>query len=427
MSRCVLTLLASFLAATTAHAQNIRLISGEAVIRERMALHDNAELVVEARGFHNTLFATDSTEANGQQIPWPFTLDIPAGVKTDFSAAIRIDGTNRWVIAPAPIAAGEENVDLGQLMPSAFTPATFESAYMFGHTRLEARFQGEDAVIETDTQFYHLAPLISADGAKYQSDDGETVFWSKGKNALVTFDGKDLSECFGVLAEADKLWAEQGNEPGWRAIIANGRMALNINYGDDRLNLLLPEPEIVDGAYRYGSAPFKLVAVIRDGICQDDTSGRSFPKAVTLETAIETLQGCGGDTLSLLSGTEWMVGSINGNHRSDDGKPPDFTITDEGQIYGCNSFTGMLAIDGEGGLQTGPLATTRMACNGALMKDRGRTTWARGLLRMAGTTVRPVRSRRVDEISHPQDATEDLIERFHGFFVNGPAPARFTA
>ncbi|WP_180898007.1 META domain-containing protein [Martelella soudanensis] len=372
MSRSVLTLLASLLAATTAHAQDMRSISGEALIRERMALPDDAELVVEARGFRNALLATESAEANGQQVPWPFTLAIPAGVEANLSAAIRIDGANRWVSAPAAIAAGSDDIDLGEIMLTADTPAAFKSVYRCGDTRLEAGFQGEEAVIETDDRIYRLAPAISADGAKYQSDDGDNMFWSKGDNALVTLDGKALPECIGVPAGADKQWTAQGNEPGWRAVIAGDRITLDMNYGEDRLDLRLPEPEVVDGAYRYGFDQYALAFSVRAGMCQDDMSGRLFPQSVELKTATGTLTGCGGDTFDLLTGPEWSVDAIDGSALDDAADRPSFAISDEGQIFGatgCNRFTGAFSVNGEGGIAIGPLATTRMACGDAAMKQ----------------------------------------------------------
>lgn len=370
MSRSVLTVLASLLAATTAHAQDMRSISGEAVMRERMALPDDAELVVEARGFQNALLATDSAEANGRQVPWPFTLAIPQGVEAKLAAAIRIDGANRFVSAPVTIAAGNNDVDIGDIMLTAFTPAAFSSTFMCGDIRLDVGFEGEEAVVQTDERIYHLAPAISADGAKYQSDDGRNVFWSKGDTALVTLDGQDLPDCVMVPAEAEKGWSAQGNEPGWRAVIAGDRFMLDMNYGEDRLDLRLPEPEVVDGAYRYGFDQYALAFRVRAGLCQDDMSGRLFPQTVELKTATGTLKGCGGNTLDLLTGQQWSVDKIDGEPLEDVDRPA-FEISQDGQIFGtagCNRFTGAFAVNGEGRVATGPLAATRMACDEAMMQ-----------------------------------------------------------
>ncbi|MGV0911511.1 META domain-containing protein [Martelella sp. FOR1707] len=372
MSRSALTLLASLLAATTAHAQDMREITGEAMMRERLALPDDAELVVEARGFQNAPLAMHSDESNGRQVPWPFTLAIPAGVTADLSAAIRIDGANRFVSEPVMIAAGNNDADIGGVMLTAFTPAAFGSTFMCGDIRLQLGFQGEEAVVETDERIYHLAPAISADGAKYQSEDGRNVFWSKGDDALVTLDGEDLPDCFMMPAEAENSWSAQGNEPGWRAVIAGDRFMLDMNYGDDRLDLRLPEPQVVDGAHRYDFDQYALAFSVRAEMCQDDMSGRLFPQSVELETATGTLKGCGGDTLDLLIGPEWSVDSLKGSALDEAADRPAFSISEEGQIFGttgCNRFTGAFSVNGEGGIAIGPLATTRMACDDALMKQ----------------------------------------------------------
>ncbi|MEO1987773.1 MAG: META domain-containing protein [Martelella sp.] len=370
MSRSVLTVLASLLAATTAHAQDMRMITGEVMMRERMALPDSAELVVEARGFRNALLATHSDESNGRQVPWPFELAIPQGVAAKLTAAIRIDGANRFVSEPVMIAAGNNDADIGDIMLTAFTPAAFSSTFMCGNIRLQVGFQGEEAVVETDQRIYHLAPAISADGAKYQSEDGRNVFWSKGDSALVTLDGEDLPDCVMMPAEAEKAWSAQGNEPGWRAVITGDRFGLDMNYGEDRLDLRLPEPEVVDGAYRYGFDQYALAFTVRAGICQDDMSGRLFPQSVELETATGTLKGCGGNTLDLLTGQQWSVDKIDGEPLEDVDRPA-FEISQDGQIFGtagCNRFTGAFAVNGEGRVAIGPLAATRMACDEAMMK-----------------------------------------------------------
>lgn len=347
------------------------MITGEAMMRERIALPDDAELVVEARGFQNALLATHSDESNGRQVPWPFELAIPQGVAAKLTAAIRIDGANRFVSEPVMIAAGNNDADIGDIMLTAFTPAAFSSTFMCGDIRLQVGFQGEEAVVETDERIYHLAPTISADGAKYQSEDGRNVFWSKGDTALVTLDGQDLPDCVMVPAEAEKAWSAQGNEPGWRAVIAGDRFMLDMNYGEDRLDLRLPEPEVVDGAYRYGFDQYALAFRVRAGLCQDDMSGRLFPQSVELETATGTLKGCGGDTLELLTGPDWTVDRIDGNALDETADRPAFSISEEGQIFGttgCNRFTGAFAVNGEGRVAIGPLAATRMACDEAMMK-----------------------------------------------------------
>ncbi len=371
MSRTVLTLLASLLTATTAHSEDMRAISGAAVMRERMALPDDAELVVEARGFQNALLATHTDQASGQQVPWPFELTIPQGIEAKLAAAIRIDGANRFVSEPVMIAAGDNDVDIGDIMLTPFTPAAFSSTFTCGDTRLEVAFQGEEAVLHTDERIHHLAPAVSADGAKYQSEDGRTVFWSKGENAHVTLDGQDLPDCILVPAGAEKPWSAQGNEPGWRAVMAVDRFMLDMNYGEDRLDLRLPEPEIVDQAYLYRFDQYALHFSVRAGLCQDDMSGRLFPQTVALETATGTLKGCGGDTLDLLTGAQWTVGEIDGEPFAGADRPS-FAVSNEGQIFGttgCNRFTGAFSINGEGGIAIGALATTRMACDNALMKQ----------------------------------------------------------
>lgn len=240
-----------------------------------------------------------------------------------------------------------------------------------GNRHFQIDFSGNTAVFEADDRIYHLPEAISASGAKYASDDGKTVFWSKGDKATMVLNGETLAECVIEPAGDQKNWQALGNEPGWQATISKNRLTLNLNYGDDHLDLRLPQPEIIDGVYHYNFDLLGLDLAVRDHICQDIMSGRLFPQSVALTTVSQTLRGCGGDTLALLSGTPWQVATLDGAPVAG-AQPLSIAITDEGQLSGsagCNRYMGSLAINGEGNMAIGPLASTNMACDEALMQQ----------------------------------------------------------
>lgn len=380
MSRAILSVMTGLLLATTAHADDLRVITGEAAYRERIALPDNAELTVEATGFQNMILAESRTPTRGRQVPLPFEVTIPSGVAATLQAAITIDDTVRWVSAPVAIAPGTENVDLGTVGLTGYTPSSFQSTFICGGLQLKAGFQDDEAIIETDDgRTYHLKPAISADGAKYQSDDERSMFWSKGDEALVRLDGEELDDCLLVPEPAQRNWSARGNEPGWLAVIEDEQLVLSMNYGDNNLDLHLPEPEIVNSAYRYSFPQFALTFSVADRLCVDDMSGQPFPQTVTLATATAVLDGCGGSTLDLLTGPQWTVDTLDDETLSHTEGQAELAFSDDGQISGstgCNRFFGSFALDNEGGIKVTPLATTQMACSEALMEQEARFTEA---------------------------------------------------
>lgn len=366
MSKTLIALIAA-LASSSALAQETRTVSGEATYRERMALPDDAELIVFLTGFQGNELGGMSEAADGRQVPLPFSFSVPGGFKGELTAAIMIDDALRFVSDPVEVAAGTADVDIGTIWLSGFTPSGFQSTWACGDDRFTIGFRGNLAVIETDERIFELPQAISADGARFASEDGRNEFWGKGDQATLTLDGVTYPEC--EMVEDDNSWTAQGNEPGWRAVMANGRFRLDLNYGDDRLDLRLPEAEISEGAYHYDFAAFGLSFALSDRLCRDDMSGRLFPQTAELETATGVLKGCGGDTMSLLAGPEWTVSEIGPESVSDSGEVT-ISVSADGRISGsagCNRFMGAVKLGGEGGLEIGPLAATNMACEEPLM------------------------------------------------------------
>lgn len=372
MLRSSLILLFATVAATGAGAQEQRKVSGSAVYRERMALPPNSSLSVEATGFQGADLGTVDLDANDQQVPWPFSFDILAGVEATVRAAIRVDGFPRWVSDPIIIDAGAESVDLGKIMMVGFEPIGFESKYTCGDIDLDVGFRDDEAVVQTDERIYILKETISADGAKFEAEDGLNIFWSKGDRAMVTLDGNDLADCVIIPEEAQTAWIAQGNEPGWTVSIADSRILMSLNYGEERLDLRLPELTLIDGSYRYKFAQFGLEFSVMDKICRDDMTGRVFPQTAELTTADGTLKGCGGNSMSLLEEKQWTVSSINGEPVMEADNAPLISITDDMQIYGstgCNRYIGPFWMQGDGALGIGSLAVTQMACDTALTEQ----------------------------------------------------------
>ncbi|TCT33022.1 META domain-containing protein [Martelella mediterranea] len=365
------TLLLATTLVSPALSADMREISGAAAYRERIALPPEAELMVEVTGFQKTELATLQQSTDGKQVPLPFKVSIPSDLKAELHAAILVDGSIRWVSEPVAIDAGTEAVNLGPVQLSGYVPSGFQTTYICGDQRFSVGFDEEGAVVEGADWIFNLPQAISADGAKFASADGKNVFWSKGSQAMLTIDGRTLPECEALPHEARKSWQAQGNEPGWQARISEDRLMLNLNYGSDRLDLTSPEVRVANGSYHYDIPDLGLSLSVQDKLCEDDMTGRPFPQTVSLKLADgSAYRGCGGETMSLLTGNAWMVETISGDTVGSDDVPT-LEISSEGRISGfagCNRYMGAFAIDGEGNLEVGPLAATNMACMGDMMQ-----------------------------------------------------------
>jgi putative lipoprotein len=88
-----------------------------------------------------------------------------------------------------------------------------------------------------------------------------------------------------------------GQEPGWILdIYTQGRIVLVWDYGENRIELPLPEPTYPqEGATRYETqgSGHMLVVTTRRFPCQDAMSGEAFPATVEVVIDGRTLLGCG--------------------------------------------------------------------------------------------------------------------------------------
>lgn len=156
----------------------------------------------------------------------------------------------------------------------------------------------------------------------------------------------------------------RGNEPGWMVLISDTTLALT-RMGDKGVaSYPLPEPQTTATGRRYAVTDGPVVT-ITDAICRDDATGMPHPAQVSVEVEGATLTGCGGDAISLLTGTGWRVTEIAGAAMPADIALNGTIIFDAaGRVSGtsfCNKFSGAYSLTGEG-LTFGPAAGTRMAC-----------------------------------------------------------------
>jgi len=156
-----------------------------------------------------------------------------------------------------------------------------------------------------------------------------------------------------------------GNEPFWTVTFGETTMNFLLLGNEDTVSAIRPEPERLADGWRFtaasGGRPF--VVLIRDGPCNDTMSGRPFPHSVTVRVVGRSYTGCGGDSMSLLTGGEWSVTRLEDSPTTG-GQRPTLLFASDGVLTGhggCNRFRTSYEITGEG-MGIGPAQATRMAC-----------------------------------------------------------------
>ena len=127
MPRCLVAIVALLAAVPAAHARDI---TGQMTYRERIALAENAQLVVELRGPGGIVVAEARIETAGRQVPLSFTLVAPDAGDFTLQGAVFTGSQADWLSAPVPVPAGEGPLDLGAVALQRFTPLGSPAAWI---------------------------------------------------------------------------------------------------------------------------------------------------------------------------------------------------------------------------------------------------------------------------------------------------------
>ncbi|MFM8745617.1 MAG: META domain-containing protein [Aestuariivirga sp.] len=168
-----------------------------------------------------------------------------------------------------------------------------------------------------------------------------------------------------AMANGSNPFRAQGNEPFWSLIMSDDTITFQPMDGAAVTVKPAPAPRREGKADVYEAAALTLT--VAEKICNDTMSGMPFPRTVTVTSGGKTFTGCGGEPASLLHG-DWQITAIEGKPVAA-GSAPSVKFGEDGKINGngsCNRFFGGYSLTGEG-LTAGPLASTKMMCEQALM------------------------------------------------------------
>jgi len=358
-----------------AAAAQARPVEGVLTYKARIALPAGAEIVIEARGLQDTLLAETRFQTGGRQVPLPFAMTLPDGVRATLRAAVVMDGQPLWVSEAMSVTAGDTPVALGEIVLNSFQPMGFASTLRCGEVRLRVGFFEDRAVLETDSARLILSQVPAASGAKFADPaDAGTFYWSRGDTALVSLNGDQLPECVAVPPEPEQPYRARGTEPFWSLTIAGGQVELIPNIGMAPARARLPKADLDGADFVFDMSSAGMVLRLSETICHDLMAGTPYPQSVSVTWQEAELKGCGGESIDLLAGVEWVVedmdrsGIIDASRLTLEFDAAARRVAGRG---GCNRYNAAFDLSGEG-LSIGPAAATRMACASALMEQEQR-------------------------------------------------------
>lgn len=353
---------------------NTRLITGSLGYLQRIALPPEAEALVVAEGRFGAMLGEVILDPDGQQVPLPFKMTVPAGLSGEVSAVIRVYGRARWVLEGLEFEAGRDPVDLGALTLEPVSPLTFATEYVCGDTPVMVGVLDRRLVLRVEGREITLEQVRAASGARYEAPgEADTFVWNKGDALTVRVDGRDFPECTKVPPDDKAPYRAQGNEPGWHVALDPETATVVADYGDITRETARPAVQVVPGAYEFDMPDIGAILRIEEQLCHDDATGMPHPDTARLTLDDRSLRGCGGAPADLLTEDLWRITALGESELVDPERLSlNFLAPDRvAGSSGCNRVIGSFNLTGEG-LQFGTMGSTMMACDDPLMEQERR-------------------------------------------------------
>ena len=253
----------------SALAQEVRLVTGLVSYLDRMALPDDAVLLVEASDPAGVLVSESRVPTLGQQVPLAFAVEVPQGQDVVLRAGILLGTDLVWLGDAEPLDT-QEPVDL---LLQRYQPIGFNATFRCGDRLVQTGFADDALVMDTGDDRTLLQAVATASGARYDAlGDPGTFFWNRGSTALVSVGDEEWPECRLALPPDAPDYVARGNEPFWNVTITKGEMVLSRPGLDDLVVSVTDAGLQSDGAiYVAGNGGAMLLR--EDNMCQDSMSG----------------------------------------------------------------------------------------------------------------------------------------------------------
>lgn len=263
---------------------------------------------------------------------------------------------------------------------STVTTDKKSSNFICSHLLVKSDLVADKLTLTIEDKSYQLTQTESASGSKYIAQNKAVTFWQKGDSASLEINGQRYSNCEKVTlqqstASSNRVnlpFTARGNEPGWLLSLSQEQLDLTADYGQTNITESLSKPFTITtgSSVQFNTEQAKITLVVEDKLCHDSMSGMPFPYSVSLKLDQKSYTGCGGEPGSLLTDNPWAVLTISDQMLTQDSRislnfNPEMQL---GGVASCNRYTTSYALTGEG-LSVGPITTTLMACDPALMEQ----------------------------------------------------------
>ena len=357
-----------------AQADETRRVTGSVGYMQRIALPPKAEAIVVAEGRFGAMLGDVTLDPDGQQVPLPFEMTVPAGLSGAVSAVIRVHGRARWVLEGRDFPAGRDPVDLGELTLEPVTPLAFATDYVCGDVPVSVGVLDNRLVLQVEGREIALEQVRAASGARYEAPgETDTFVWNKGDALTIRVDGRDFPECRKVPPADKAPYRAQGNEPGWHVTLDAETATVVADYGEITREAPRPAVQVVPGAYEFDMPAIDATLRIEEQLCHDDATGMPYPDTARLDLDDRSLRGCGGDPADLLTADLWRITAL-GDADLVDPERLSLNFLEPDRVAGssgCNRIVGSFNLTGEG-LHFGTMGSTMMACEEPLMEQERR-------------------------------------------------------
>ena len=266
-----------------AAAQDGRMVSGQVMVLERMALPDDTVLFVDASDGQDLPRASLRLRSAGAQSPFAFALQVPAETALILRAGLRTGDDVVWLTEPQILAPGAEDVVLPDLRALQVQPMGHATLLQCGTQLAELGFLPDEVRLRFNEQVLVLASQPAGPGALYVArDNPATSLHLAGASATLTVDGAQLSEC-SVSAPAVELSAGVWNISAIdeKPTIFPSRTEL-VFFPDGRVSATVGCNRFIGGYRRHGSfLSFGRIASTRMGCAEGlDAQEAAFSAAL---------------------------------------------------------------------------------------------------------------------------------------------------
>lgn len=196
--------LALGLAAASASEADMRILSGQIVVLERMLLPGDTMLIVDVSSESDAPVTGQRRQTGDAQSPFIFEIEAPVDQALVFRAGVRGMDDVLWLSEPLAITPGHTPVDLGPLRAPRIPPMGNAGLLSCGNQLVELGFMPDSLRLRLNEQVITMRPELGSSGEHFVDPDNPATSLQMREDAgLLRIDGAELSECTLIRPDAD--------------------------------------------------------------------------------------------------------------------------------------------------------------------------------------------------------------------------------